>query len=961
MPYITLRPLVFAGVSSTAYVPPSSPTGMAATASATEANISWTAVASSAAAPVVGYRVFINGTLKCQTTTTQCLAGSLDADTEYSAQVAAYGPSGQGALSTAYAFTTMGPVAAADFVWPSASSMRITWQPPTRTGGAISAYTLRYRESGISTWTEQLNATSPALLSALNPSKAYEVTLAGTNAVGPGPQSSTLVSAIPAVPAAPRSLTTAAAASSTQLTWLAPSTDAVLAPLFEYEVSVFAADGSAATAVTGATTRRTGSTATSFAFTGLVNGETYRFDVRAVNAAGAGAPATANFSLPALPAAAIAAYTGAATPSGWLEADGSPVSRSQYPELFTAIGTTYGAGNGSTTFNLPDLRGRTSVNLASGQADFDTLGETGGVATHALTATEMPTHSHGTAASAGAHAHAGATGSVNRNASHGHGLNIGATRSGASEYIDTTNYFAGGTSIDNEAYGTNTYSMSKSSYLTSTNTDHAHSLSSAGTHAHTIAAAGSSSAHNNLQPYLTLRWLIAVAKSSDLTAGFVLQSTAAALPGTLNLDGATVSRTTNAVLFAATGTAFGVGDGSTTFNLPNAQGRLIVGLSSAAMQHDTLGETGGSKTQTLSLADVPSHTHTMDTAANHTHGGTTATMNQNTTHGHGINIGATRSGSTEYLDTVSYFAGGMSAQNESYGTNTYSVSRYTQIASTDINHEHTLPQDAGHAHTLAAVGANTAHENLMPYHTVRFLVTTAPFSTSSADIRFFSAAAAVPSGWTAEATTAGRALVGISAADTEFDTLAEQGGAKTVTLTTANLPSTHDHGAAAATAGVHNHTAGSMNQNATHNHGINIGTLMSGASQYIDTVSYFAGGTSGQNEAYGTNTLSMAKSSYLSTTDTNHVHGVSSDGAHTHATTATGSSAAHQNLKPYAVLRLLERTIVQAAPAGAASEVAFVTAAPAAASFAWTTMQARALWFHPRKRTLPTYHAVLAI
>jgi microcystin-dependent protein len=45
-------------------------------------------------------------------------------------------------------------------------------------------------------------------------------------------------------------------------------------------------------------------------------------------------------------------------PNGWLKADGSAVSRATYSRLFTAIGTTYGSGDGSTTFNLPDLRGQ---------------------------------------------------------------------------------------------------------------------------------------------------------------------------------------------------------------------------------------------------------------------------------------------------------------------------------------------------------------------------------------------------------------------------------------------------------------------------------------------------------------------------------------------------------------------------------------------------------------------------
>ena len=58
-----------------------------------------------------------------------------------------------------------------------------------------------------------------------------------------------------------------------------------------------------------------------------------------------------------LPAGAVMPFAMSSAPSGWLAADGAAVSRTDYSALFAAIGTTHGAGNGSTTFNLPDLRG----------------------------------------------------------------------------------------------------------------------------------------------------------------------------------------------------------------------------------------------------------------------------------------------------------------------------------------------------------------------------------------------------------------------------------------------------------------------------------------------------------------------------------------------------------------------------------------------------------------------------
>lgn len=100
-------------------------------------------------------------------------------------------------------------------------------------------------------------------------------------------------------------------------------------------------------------------------------------------------------------------YGGTSAPTGWLFCYGQAVSRTTYADLFTALGTTYGTGDGSTTFNLPDLRGRviagkddmgtTSANRLTNQTgglDGDTLGATGGAETHTLLEAELPSHTH---------------------------------------------------------------------------------------------------------------------------------------------------------------------------------------------------------------------------------------------------------------------------------------------------------------------------------------------------------------------------------------------------------------------------------------------------------------------------------------------------------------------------------------------------------------------------------------
>lgn len=93
------------------------------------------------------------------------------------------------------------------------------------------------------------------------------------------------------------------------------------------------------------------------------------------------------------PTGMVVPFAGASAPSGWLLADGSAVSRSTYSALFTVISTTYGSGDGSTTFNLPDLKGRVAVGKST-DTEFDTLGEKGGAKTHTLQLTEVPAHTH---------------------------------------------------------------------------------------------------------------------------------------------------------------------------------------------------------------------------------------------------------------------------------------------------------------------------------------------------------------------------------------------------------------------------------------------------------------------------------------------------------------------------------------------------------------------------------------
>jgi len=145
-----------------------------------------------------------------------------------------------------------------------------------------------------------------------------------------------------------------------------------------------------------------------------------------------------------IPPGAASLYFGASAPTGWLFCDGSAVSRTTYAALFTAIGTTFGAGNGSTTFNLPDLRGRMPMGAGTGNQSGASgtgvisggtsltarnLGAWGGEETHLLTGDESGVQSHAHSistadGSSGGNVIAGTTGSSNP------GTGSSATQSG---------------------------------------------------------------------------------------------------------------------------------------------------------------------------------------------------------------------------------------------------------------------------------------------------------------------------------------------------------------------------------------------------------------------------------------------------------------------------------------------------------------------------------------------------
>jgi len=185
----------------------------------------------------------------------------------------------------------------------------------------------------------------------------------------------------------------------------------------------------------------------------------------------------------------IFAFAGDIAPAGCLFCYGQAVSRTTYAALFSVIQTTYGGGDGSTTFNLPDLRGRvvagkdnmggTSANRLTNQTGGvkgDTLGAAGGSETHTLTVQQLPSHTHsfsGTTSSNGAH-------------SHDFTYNLLGTGSGSSfiraGYIGAT---GGNTNASTQQAGNHTHSFSG-----------------------TTNNSGGGQPHNNVQPTIVLNYCI---------------------------------------------------------------------------------------------------------------------------------------------------------------------------------------------------------------------------------------------------------------------------------------------------------------------------------------------------------------------------------------------------------------------------------------------------------------------
>lgn len=239
-------------------------------------------------------------------------------------------------------------------------------------------------------------------------------------------------------------------------------------------------------------------------------------------------------SLSVVPTGTVLPFAGNLAPDGYLFCAGQTISRTTYADLFATIGTIYGAGNGTTTFALPDLRGRavagkdnmggTSSNRIANVFDGDVLGATGGSETHPLTEAQLAAHSHtGTAASAGLHSHTGTTSSEGAHThtvsgtaasagAHTHTLGDSGDRwstTGSSNFGTTGAYSMTSTAPTIASAGAHTHTVTGTAASAGAHT-HDVTVASNGAHTHTltIAATGSGTPHPNVQPTIILNYII---------------------------------------------------------------------------------------------------------------------------------------------------------------------------------------------------------------------------------------------------------------------------------------------------------------------------------------------------------------------------------------------------------------------------------------------------------------------
>lgn len=187
-----------------------------------------------------------------------------------------------------------------------------------------------------------------------------------------------------------------------------------------------------------------------------------------------------------IPVGTILAFGGSVAPSGFFMCDGDIFNRADFARLFDIIGEDFGVGNGTTTANLPDFRGKVPVGVSVAQVAFDAIGNTGGAMEHTLNTSEMPTHNH----TQDSHNHTQNSHNHTQTA-HTHDAHFTGSGSLTVRSLETTTVGQLGADLIPSKVAVNQATTPTNQATTATN-----------------QSTGTGTPHNNLQPYLTVNYII---------------------------------------------------------------------------------------------------------------------------------------------------------------------------------------------------------------------------------------------------------------------------------------------------------------------------------------------------------------------------------------------------------------------------------------------------------------------
>ena len=214
-----------------------------------------------------------------------------------------------------------------------------------------------------------------------------------------------------------------------------------------------------------------------------------------------------------MPVGVVVPFAGSTSPAGWQLCYGQAISRTTYAGLFATIGTTYGSGDGSTTFNVPDLRGRVvageddmggtaASRLTAGGSGITgtTLGASGGTETHTLTTAQLASHNH----TQDSHNHTQNSHNHTQDA-HGHEifstgpLNLGSSEGGTPDFVRSIFQ-----RVSSDTYSTKWVAAPYAATNQATTATNQASTA-------TNQATGGGGAHQNTQPTIVLNYIIKAA------------------------------------------------------------------------------------------------------------------------------------------------------------------------------------------------------------------------------------------------------------------------------------------------------------------------------------------------------------------------------------------------------------------------------------------------------------------